>query len=203
VLFEQKGGPHPGFTDIRLTELDATGKYLGEWKLRTAWRSYVTGVSFATMDKEQYPVFILGTYMWPNGVQISVRSYYAKIGTRYDLIRLENAGGDPERNVSSWTDYRHGSVPPTQTPDQWQADLESRDRYMILRALVWLGGEHLDSRAAEQPNRQFENAHDVALVREVRSRAKVLARLRELAASKDRWLREEAELVLHPHDVPR
>ena len=45
-------------------------------------------------------------------------------------------------------------------------------------------------------------SEDVVLVRTIRQRQGVAARLAELAASKDRWIREAALLALKPKDRP-
>ena len=47
-----------------------------------------------------------------------------------------------------------------------------------------------------------ESDEEIHRVREVRARPKVVARLEALRQSKDRWLREAAELALNPEDAP-
>ena len=69
----------------------------------------------------------------------------------------------------------------------------------VLRALVWLGGEHWDLKGGD--NTQYENADDVQLVHQVRADPKVVERLTALAKREDAWLQDAAVLALSPEDT--
>lgn len=116
------------------------------------------------------------------------------------MVRLEDVDGQAVRNNYRIKHFRHGPPAPKQSAAAWESDLKSTDRMRVLRALVWLGGTHWDLKENPVPDRQGEDREDVLLVREVRQREKVIARLRELVESNDRWVREAAKLDLHPKD---
>jgi len=72
----------------------------------------------------------------------------------------------------------------------------------VLRALVWLGGHHGPVRQGpEATDRQYESADEVGLVRAVRARPGVVARLRVLGEDEDVWVREAARLAAQPDDA--
>lgn len=192
-------GEHPGSTPIRLTEFDGSGKVVAESTFDTGWRCYLTGgVNLASL-RGAGDVVILGTDNWPGpGGYIQGRQYYAKVGERFDLIRVEDTDGEAVRNRYYVNHFRHGPLPPAQTAPQWEADLLSADRMKVLRALVWLGGSHRSPKPKSHP--QDESREDVELVRDVRSRPKVIAGLNKLAQGSDRWVREQAQLALNPED---
>jgi hypothetical protein len=113
---------------------------------------------------------------------------------------LEDFGGKATRNRYYVRHFACGPAIPTRSERGWEADLTSRDRWKVLAALVWLGGAHCDPPPNGEADPQAEDPQDVALVRKVRGRKKVRARLQELARSKDRWTREAARLALNPKD---
>jgi len=197
----QNTGFHPGSTNIRLTQIDNTGKILDETTFDTGHRCYVTG-GIKRVGNDEHTLFILGTTWFSPGCagDITARQYYAKIGKRYDLIRVETWDGEPVRNEYYIKHFRHGPVAVSHTVDEWVSELESGDRLRILRALVWLGGVHRDLQAGDQLDRWREDRQGIELVRAVRKNEKVITRLKKLVQVKDRWLRDAATLALQPQD---
>jgi hypothetical protein len=199
LLFEADNtGPHPGYTKIRLTLLDKRGRLNSETTFHTGWRCYLREVKLAPATKANFPMIALETDSWL-GPDYS-KQYYAWIGGRFDLVRLEGSNGNAVRNRYYVKHFQCGPPLPKQTETEWEADLVSCDRLKLLRGLLWLGGCHWDLHAGDQPNNQHEEFDDIRLVRNVRARKKVIARLKELTKSEDPWLREAAELALNPKD---
>jgi hypothetical protein len=79
--------------------------------------------------------------------------------------------------------------------------LASGDRARVLGALVWLGGYHCTIHEGEPAHASHETAAEANLVRAVRTRLGVVARLRELGESEDEWVSEAARQAAAPEDL--
>ena len=193
--------PHPGSTNIRLTAFDHAGVVFGRSEFTTSYRCYLSHAQLRRIDGVENPVVVIHTppILGPD----FARQFYALIGDRFDLVRLEGNAGAATRNNYSLTDSRCGPLPPRQSAEQWEADCMSGERARVLRALVWLGGHHLLHLTSGQvyDSHTMEDLWEAELSRRVRERPLVAARLRELAARGDVWEREAAMLALTPQDV--
>jgi hypothetical protein len=190
--------PVPVAPPVRFTALNDSGKVIAEATFKTLSRHSIVDYKLQPLKGVEYPLILLQTgYGAYEGKQ-----YYALIGRRFDLVRLEGYDGKAKRNY--YCGRREcGPVIPKQTDQEWEADLTSNDRLRVLRALVWLGGIQRDAQPADLELFQAEDQEDMDLVRKVRERKNVMARLRKLGESKDQWEREAAQLALHPQDNPR
>ncbi|HEY8503934.1 MAG TPA: hypothetical protein VIL46_05090 [Gemmataceae bacterium] len=209
LLFEaDKISPHPGRTRITLTVLNDSGKVVSETDLTTGWRCYLRDAKLQAAAGGGYPLVVLETGLGSGPGPNVGEQYYAWIGQRFELVRLEDSDGKATRNRYHINHFRCGPTVPELTEAEWVADLASPDRLRVLRALVWLGGVHWDLQSDEDFNRryegfnqkQFEDFDQVRLVRKVRANEKVIARLEDLAKGDDRWLREAALLAANPED---
>jgi hypothetical protein len=200
ALLEVRGSPLPGTTTIRVTLLSDAGKVVSESIFTTGYRCYAAEARLVKPDAQSYPVLVLETGPG-GGPGAAFRQYYAWVDDRFDLIRLEYLDGEAARNAYYQRDNQCGPEIVRRTVQEWQAELASNDPLRLLRALVWVGGIHLGVKPGELPNDQAEEAHDILLVRAVRGRGGVVSRLKELAESKVRWVREAARLAQNPEDV--
>jgi hypothetical protein len=201
VLFEVNNSwPHPGSTDIRITAFDEGGRVAAEAAFTTGHRSYLRGAGLEQRGEGQYPLVALDSGPGPGPGPPPRKQLYALVGTRFDLVRLEGTGGEAALNDYGVRHFACGPAPPAQAAESWEADLLCGDRFRALRALAWLGGSHREPKAGEVPEPQYESAAEFGLTRAVRGRPKVVARLKELCGSGDRWLREAALLALSPDD---
>lgn len=202
LLFEvDNSGPHPGSTKIRITEFDTKGQVTSETAFRTGHRCYLRRVTLETTLLEgEYPIIILETGPGGGPGPDIYRQYYANVGGRYDLIRLEDYDGKGTRNGYYVRHFQSGPALPKQTEVNWKTDVLSSDRGRLLRALVWLGGRHYDLKPGDNPGNQDEAVEDAMLVRKVRENKQVIDRLKELVESSDRWVREAARLASKPED---
>jgi WD40 repeat protein len=201
TLFEANTSlPHPGSTLLRITLLDSMGQVLSETHFDTGHRCYMRGVKLESLVEGEYPAIVLetGSSFGP-GPDVP-KQYYSRIGNRIDLIRIENSNRTATRNRYYLRHDQCGPTAPVQTAAEWESDLLSRTRPKVLRALVWLGGVHWELRPGESANPQMEDVQQVRLVRKLRKRPAVLARLRELAKGKEEWERQGAQLALDPQD---
>jgi hypothetical protein len=201
VLFEARSSPHPGSTGIRISVLDSSPNPPSVFEFHTGYRCYLTDVTLEFGERFTYPLIVLETLGRGGPGPDYDKQYYAFDGNRFDLVRLVRLGPDGDRATRN--DYAMkgsacGPAIPTQTDAEWEADLHSKDRRRVLRALVWLGGLHDSFAPNASRNSLREDLQDILLVRSVRQRERVIGRLRELAQSKDLWLREAAELALSP-----
>src|SRR5262249_54083627 len=128
------------------------------------------------------------------------KQIYARIGNRFDLVRLEDARRKATRNNYYVNHFACGPGIPKQTPAEWEAEVLSGDRMRILRALVWLGGAHWEGKPPAKTETQHEPVEQIELVRSVRANQKVVAKLKALIKSDDRWLSEAAALAADPKD---
>lgn len=201
LLLEADQGPHPGYTRIRLTLLDEFGSVTSETTFGTGWRFYLRDAVLMPGTKEQFPILVLETGNGAGpGPNVS-KQYYAWIEKRFDLIRLEDSAGNATRNRYYLKHFQCGPAIAQQPKLMWESDLVSGDRLKLLRGLTWLGGSHWDLHADDKEDRQFEEFNNIRNVRNVRARTKVIARLKVLANSKDKWLREAAALALDAQDT--
>jgi hypothetical protein len=192
---------HPGYTDIRLTLLDQVGNVISETNFGTGWRCYLQDVKLEAATKERFPIIVLEQGPTPGPGPDYAKQYYGWVGGRFDLVRLEDSKGIATRTDYYIKHFQCGPPLPKQTEAAWEADLLSGNRLKVLRALTWLGGSHWDLRAGDPVDNQHEEVDAILLVRNVRAREKVIARLKELAMSQDQWLKEAATLALATYDL--
>jgi WD40 repeat protein len=201
TLFEANTSlPQPGSTRIRITLLDSMGQVLSETQFDTGHRCYMQGVKLESLVEGEYPAIVLETGSGFGPGPDVPKQYYARIGNRIDLVRIENSARTATRNTYYRRHDHTGPPIPVQTAAEWESDLRSRNRLKVLRALVWLGGVHWELRPGESADPQMEDVQQVRLVRKLRKRPAVLARLRELVNGKEEWERQAAQLALDPED---
>src|SRR5262245_23393166 len=171
-----------------------------------SWRRWLKTARLSPLPDGDAPAVVLECDEW--GHRNLGRDYYALIEGRFDLIRTESNGGS-FRNWYDVNHWRRGPAPPPQPAERWEEDVCSKDRAHVLRAMLWLGGRHALPQEPGPVNEerlavfkhQFEDDRQIDLVRSVRARPRVVARLRELAESKDEWIREAATFAQRPDDV--
>lgn len=184
--------PNPATALVRITLLDPSGKLLSDTKFGTGGRSRVAHAKLDSLFSGEFPILVLRTGWYP------AKEFYGRIGNRFDLIRLEDREGKAMRNWYAHKSSLIGPELPKQSGDQWESDLLGKDRLRVLRALTWLGGQHLAS--GKVPGPQDEPKEAVALVNAVRARPAVIERLKQLAEAKNKWEQEAAKLALNPED---
>ena len=202
VLLEVNNrGPHPGSTGIRINVFDKTKNARSEAEFWTGHRCYLRAVSLADQAEGEDPLIVLETGSGAGPGPDVRKQIYARIGNRFDLVRLEDGEGRATRNSYYVNHFACGPSVPKQTPAKWSADVLSGNRLRTLRALVWLGGAHWKGPPPDPSEKQLEPREQIELVRSVRSMPKVAARLKALVSGDDRWVREAAALAASPKDI--
>lgn len=182
---------HPGTSAICLTLFDNTGKVLFDQFLNTGWRKYLEDAELE-YSAETGTTLLKLTDDWTN------KHSYGFLGDRFDLVRLEDRTGKAVRNRYSVNQFRCGPPLPEQSAKDCEADLLSGDTLRALRVLVWLGGVHQSAETRDPKSVQHESLAEIARFESVRARPKVMARLKKLASSDNRWLSEAAQLARVP-----
>ncbi len=160
--------PHPSATPISMTLLDDAGKVISETHLTTGWRCYLSAAKLHPVTDNGYPLVLLETELGGGPGPDIRRQYYAWLGERFDVVRLENTAGKATRNHYYVKHFRSGPRVAQLTEAEWEADLMSPDRARMLRAMTWLGGFHWDLQADSDGmyNRSSEQPRSSPLVAE-------------------------------------
>jgi WD40 repeat protein len=196
IIFDVENGlPHPSSTPMRTTVLSSEGALIRESNFMTGHRCYPKRAELQSAGAQQFPIIKLDTTNWGPPIY---RQYYASIGSGFDLIRLESLNGQAVRNRYYVRHFRSGPEVSKQTEAEWESDVCGSDQFKVLRALVWLGGIHVTLKPKKTPDPQDEPLSDAELVERVRQRPKVIARLKELARSANKWEQEQAAQALDP-----
>src|SRR5262249_22256914 len=159
-------------TGIRITVLAGSGIKFQETTFWTGWRCYLDDVELKAVAGAAYPLIVLKTGLGPGLGPDYRKQYYARVGNRFDLVRLEGYDGKDTRNEYYVRHFMCGPSIPRQPEMGWEADLRSADRWRQLRALVWFGGVHWDAGPGGKPDNQEEDIEEVLLVRKLRQRDK-------------------------------
>lgn len=212
----------PGQTWHYVYFFDESGKLLGSSDFAAGWRVCPSGARLTTRAGFDAPLLKmdgggLGSFAFAPGVS----AYYALLGDRAVLVRLEDGAGRVLRNWYGCEYPLVGPTPPERTAEEWVRALSSPDKVEVLQALLWVGGlhhkeedlkydqeEHRRLRLA-YPDEPAENMNATldrcpAALEEARRYAALVARedlrpqLERLADSGDEWVRQAARAALDP-----
>jgi len=99
VLFEvDNTGPHPGSTGVRINVFEKAKNVRSESVFWTGHRCYMHAVSLDKQADDQDPLIVLETGLGPGPGPNVQKQIYARVGNRFDLIRLEDSEGKATRN---------------------------------------------------------------------------------------------------------
>ncbi len=185
--------PFPGKCRITLIQSD------GSIRAQSAFWVHLSEIRVSNLKESVEPIFVAGlTY---RGFNFG-REYYAILGDRIDLVRIERTGEKIDRNSNFRKHTRSGPETINQPVSAWEADLASENQALILRALTWIGGRHLNPKQGDQLQDQIDESLDeIRAVRAVRASPRIITRIKELLKSDNRWIREAADLAANPDDV--
>jgi hypothetical protein len=197
VLLERVvGQPHPHASLIRITLFDASGHVFSITDFSAGYRVYPRDAELLAVEGSN-PLIVLDSPLSPG----YAKQYYALVGDRFDLVRLEGLGGEARRN--GWRRHGRACGPPRPWTNEVDcvADLLSENRWRVLRSLVWLGSEGPLARTGTRPAVEGAQLADLRFLQRVRGERGVLERIRELAQSSDEWVREAARLAASTGDA--
>ena len=142
---------------------------------------------FLVQGNEKRPAFEQGTYQ---------RQYYALLGRRFALVRLEDERGVLTRNNYCWESPPKGPPVPKRGRQEWIDRLNSPNIVVQLETLVWLSGMHLPSSEPRRKNVNQERAEDSERYEAVRHDSQTSQALQTLTRSPNPWVADYAKLSL-------
>jgi hypothetical protein len=183
----------PGQSGIRIHLFNSEGKLLSSAAFSTGWRISLADMKLTYVPEIGREVLVVNSKPEINGRDVA-KQYYALIGEKVLLVRLEDSSGKPVRNIYGAPHHTIGPALSGRSAGEWEKVLESRDEAEVLAALTWLGGIHWnpDSPAPEYEHEELSEAY---LAEGVRSSKAVKVALSRLARSENAWLRSATALA--------
>ena len=183
----------PGASRARVSVFEPDGQLLSSSAFSTGWRLHLEGAMLSSENPLGVPLIVALTRPSINGSDVA-RQYYAIIEDKVALLRFESSSGRLLRNPYAAPNLAIGPPLPQRSPEEWARALMSADPAQVLRALMWLGGRHLDPQR-QLPPYMHQAPAESRLVTEIRSREDVRRRVETLKSSDNAWLREAAEFA--------
>lgn len=201
VIFEDPPGMGgrsiPSACDVRAHLFTLEGIYISTESLSIGWRMDWVSARATTQAEIGGDVIDVSSGDGMGGADIA-HQFYALLMDRLVLVRLEDSSGKPVPNHYGAPNWTIGPRRVSATPIEWKLALGSADPVATLDALVWLGGTHLDPSIPPRSDVYHEDMAEAQLCEEVRNRPEVISRLRELATSSNKWIRDATLLALSP-----
>ena len=182
----------PGECGIRVHVFSLEGKLLNTSAFSSGWRITLTEMQLKYMPEIGREALEVSSKPVINGRDVA-KQYYALIGEKALLVRLEDSGGQLIRNIYGAPNHTIGLTLTGRSAKDWEKALESNDVAEVLATLTWLNGIHWDPRTpAAEYNEEMGEAR---LADDVRSREGVKVAIRRLMQSENTWVRNAAELA--------
>lgn len=189
----------PGTSSAAVHVFDAAERHLSSCAFSTGWRM---DLKTARLVKEpSIGTELIEAFTEPTRQtqKIPRQQFYGLAGSRLALVRLEGATGELFRNTYIYPNQMIGPLPPRRTPEEWEAALKSDDPVVVLEALVWLAGRHLDASDAFSMRMvggvSHEDVADANLFASVWQRPGVQQAFERLVRSPTPWVSEAAKLA--------
>ena len=183
----------PGECGIRVHVFSLEGKLLSNSAFSSGWRITLTEMQLKYMPEIGREALEVSSKPVINGRDVA-KQYYALIGEKALLVRLEDSGGQLIRNIYGAPNHTIGFTLTGRSAKDWEKALESNDVAEVLATLTWLGGIHWNPRTPA-PEYTHEEMSEARLADDVRSREGVKVAIRRLMQSENTWVRNAAELA--------
>jgi hypothetical protein len=184
----------PGKSGLRIQLFNLEGKLLKSMSFDSGWRIALTDIKVNYSPKIDREIIEVNSEPVINGRDV-VKQYYALIGEKIMLIRLEDSKGQPIRNVYGAPNCIIGLNITGRSEEEWKKTFESNDMAEILASLSWLNGIHWNPQQNQTEN-WYENINEAKLVEKVRSDENIKGRVKNLTKSKNSWLKDAATLAI-------
>jgi hypothetical protein len=148
----------PGNSHARLYFFDRTGRRVGESMFQVGYRIDIEDAALITDKFHGESLLQIKSTPSINGADIATQ-YYSLSHNRCDLLRLEDSQGALIANAYSWQHWQIGPPPVEQTERAWIDDLSAARETQILRALIWIAGEHTISQHPGQESPDQAKLH--------------------------------------------
>ncbi len=182
----------PGGSSACVYLLDAGLQYIGSWCFQAGWRMGFRRVSFEYSQALDSELLIFEMFPYVNGRDIRKEVFSLKADS-LKFIRLEDSRGNAVQNDSVFANYEIGFLPPSQSPQDAVAMLESADKSDVLFALMLLGGRYVPESERRGLDR-MESRH-AERFRAWIAVPRIRKLIEELCNSEDVWIRQAAELA--------
>ena len=176
-------------------------------EIQVGWRKYIGWTTIRKLsDDYPYPIIEVNLIEYDGTGRDRgslAREYFAVTMNDVKLLRIENFSGELIRNQYASPNWTVGIWNKTWTESEILHALDSKDKATLLDVLVWIGGVH--STSMEKPTIlgmeiYAESGDQVALIHRIQGNRDVKSKLKKLAQSEDRWIREAATNALNPND---
>lgn len=182
VIHEREPGFVPSQSEATVLFFDQNQKFLRADLTSMGYRAQLRGCDILEKPK-------IGSFIWRSEVrpefQPHVKVYFGLAGHRVALIRVETLQGDLLPNSFGIAHWGYGPKPQRFTKTSLLAALESPYPVVVLEALTWLGGDHLDEWKRLTP-KNFN---------QLKSNPAVTATVTRLKGSSEPWIEQAARSV--------
>jgi hypothetical protein len=183
----------PGNCGFRISLFNLDGTLLDWSEFDAGWRIGILEIRLIKAKDIRGEVLEVETFRALSDAHAE-KQYYAFVGDKMRLIRLEDSSGALTPNIYRTPNHTIGLTEVGRSAAEWQEALVSNDIAEVLDALTWLGGLHLDLNNVDRSAQAswHENLSEARLVEEVRARPAVKASINTLKHSDNSWVREAA-----------
>ena len=182
----------PGDSRLQISVFDLDGKLLDSSEFGAGWRITLFGINFVHVKDIRGNVLEVESAAHINGADVGGQ-YYALVGDKMRLIRLEDSNGALRSNIYTSPNHTIGITEVGRSAADWEKALITKDEAEILATLTWLGGSHLNVDEGV-PGSWHEDVSEARLVEEVRARPAVKKAVNTMKDSPNAWVREAARL---------
>ena len=183
----------PGRSRIYAHVFDTEGGLLGSSDFNCGHRIFLTEMEVAYAPEVGRELLLVHSRPTINGADIA-RQFYALVGEKVLLVRLEDSGGRLVRNTYASPGHTIGLTLTGRAAKEWEEALASDDVAETLATMTWLGGAHLNPRKPA-PEYAHEKHSEARVADEARSREGVRAALDKLTRSENPWVKGAAEMA--------
>jgi hypothetical protein len=183
----------PGSCGLRISVFSSEGNQLDSSEFDSGWRIALGSMRFMRVEGLDGDILEVESHQFINGRDVA-KQYYALVGRRMLLIRLEDSERRLIQNTYSSPNHTIGLTRFGLSAENWEEMLRSNDRAEVLAALTWIGGVHLDV-SEREPDYIHEEITEALVAADLQSRENVKTVVKQLSRSDHQWIRNAARLT--------
>jgi hypothetical protein len=183
----------PGGSTACIVLFGPTTRRIASWCFQTGWRMTPANASLESPAEVGSDLVVINMTRFINGRDVA-KEYFTISNDQLRLVRLENHQGEAVQNEYVFPNSEIGLVPIATSVDGWADMLESRDNSVVLSALTFLGGRHLN-----EPIRrglpELQESKYAELFEKLMGSARIHELIGNLANSDNAWVRQAAVMA--------